>query len=87
MYAYYLYDKGEFEKTAQYILSIKPSSKLRLLLAQAYFRSQNYEKAAELMVGLLRDSGLSAEDRDEYMINLLANGLTKQISADLIKEY
>ena len=39
------------------------------------------------MVGLLRDSGLSAEDRDEYMINLLANGLTKQISADLVKEY
>jgi predicted Zn-dependent protease len=87
LYAYYLYDRGEFEKTVQYILSLKSTPKLKLLLAQSYFRAQNYEKSAELMISLLKDASLTSEERDEYMINLLADGLNRHLSADLIKEY
>lgn len=42
LYAYFLYDRGEFAKTIQYIGSIKNSASLRLLLAQAHFRAFNY---------------------------------------------
>lgn len=42
LYAYYLYDRGDFDKTIQYITSLKETPKLNLILAQAYFRSQNY---------------------------------------------
>lgn len=42
LYAYYLYDRGEFDKVIQYVQSVKDSPKLSLILAQAYFRAQNY---------------------------------------------
>lgn len=42
LYAYYLYDRGEFDKVIQYINSIKINPSLKLLLAQAHFRALNY---------------------------------------------
>lgn len=42
LYAYYLYDKGEFDKVIQYISSVKLNPSLKLLLAQAHFRALNY---------------------------------------------
>lgn len=54
LYAYYLYDKGEFDKVIQYIGSVKLNASLKLLLAQAHFRALNYEKSAELMLGLIK---------------------------------
>lgn len=43
LYAYYLYDRGEFSQTIDYINSIKHSGSLKLLLAQAHFRSFKYD--------------------------------------------
>lgn len=59
---------------------IKNNSSLRLLLAQAHFRAFNYEKSAELMLGLLKDSDLMDEEREEYVINLMATGLNRALS-------
>jgi len=58
LYAYFLYDRGEFSKTIQYINSIKNNASLKLLLAQAHFRAFNYAESAELMLALLKDSNL-----------------------------
>jgi predicted Zn-dependent protease len=81
LYAYFLYDRGEFAKTIQYISSLKSSSSLRLLLAQAHFRASNYAESAELMLGLLKDSDLLEEEKEEYIINLMATGLNRALSA------
>jgi hypothetical protein len=59
LYAYYLYDKGDFDKVIQYIGSVKLNPSLKLLLAQAHFRSLNYEKSAELMLGLIKEVSLT----------------------------
>jgi hypothetical protein len=42
LYAYFLYERGEFAKAIQYIGSIKNKAPLKLLLAQAHFRAFNY---------------------------------------------
>lgn len=39
------------------------------------------------MVGLLKETNLSNEEKEEYLINLLATGLNKVLSVDLIREY
>lgn len=39
------------------------------------------------MLGLLKESSLSNEEKEEYLINLLATGLNKVLSVDLIREY
>jgi hypothetical protein len=39
------------------------------------------------MLGLLKDTNLSNEEKEEYLINLLATGLNKVLSVDLIREY
>jgi hypothetical protein len=80
LYAYFLYDRGEFDKTIHYINSIKSTPTLRLLLAQAHFRAQNYDKSAGLMLALLKEVSLDDEDREEYLINLLATGLNPVLS-------
>lgn len=85
LYAYFLYDKGEFDKVIQYINSIKSNASLRLLLAQAYFRALNYEKSAELMIGLLKEVNIPSEEREEYVINLMATGLNKTLSLEIIQ--
>lgn len=58
LYAYFLYECGEFTKTVQYINSIKSKESLKLLLAQAHFRAFNYDKSAELMLPFLKEGGL-----------------------------
>lgn len=60
---------------------------MKLLLAQAYFRSQSYEKSAELMLSLLKESTLTNDEREEYTMNLLATGLNRHLTAELLKEY
>jgi hypothetical protein len=83
LYAYYLYDRGEFDRVIQYVGSVKESPKLNLILAQAYFRAQNYEKSAELMSGLIKRGNIAAELRDEYRINFLATGYNKFVGSEL----
>jgi len=39
------------------------------------------------MVGLLKETNLSNEEKEDYLINLLATGLNKVLSVDLIREY
>lgn len=39
------------------------------------------------MLGLLKETNLSNEEKEDYLINLLATGLNKVLSVDLIREY
>ena len=80
LYAYYLYDQGRFDKVIQYAESVKPTANLTLLQAQAHFRHAQYAQAARLMQQLLGDKHLAPEDRQQYIINLLACGLNPHLT-------
>jgi hypothetical protein len=56
---------------------------LNLILAQAYFRSQNYEKSAELMASLIKKGNMDIELKDEYRINFLATGYNKYVGGEI----
>lgn len=87
LYAYFLYERGDFDKTIQYIHNIKNTPSIKLLLAQAHFRAQNYQKSAALMLALLKDTNLDSDKREEYIINLLATSLNPALTAEIASHY
>ena len=87
LYAYSFYDRGEFQKTITYINSLKNHSSLKLLLAQAHFRAFNYAQSAELMLSLLKESNLMEEEKEEYVINLMATGFNRALSCEIVTSF
>jgi signal recognition particle subunit SRP72 len=87
LYAYHLYDRGEFARTVEYINSLKDNASLRLLLAQAHFRAFDYQQSASIMLALLKDSNLLEEEREEYIINLMATGLNRALTQQELRSF
>jgi hypothetical protein len=55
------------------------------LLAQAYFKINDYDKSIEVMSELLKVVKLSQEDKELYMVNFLASSTMK--TAKKVQEF
>lgn len=62
IYFYYLYASGQYNKCIEALVNSKDQG-LQLLLAQAYFKTLNYEKSMEIMASLLKVVKVSKEDK------------------------
>lgn len=74
LYAYYLYSIGDFPRSLDVLLKLKEDLSTKLLLSQVYFKMMEYRKSAQLMEDLMRTEKLDEEDKESYMVNLLASG-------------
>lgn len=87
LYAYYLYIQGEHEKSIKCISDLPSPLAFRLLLAQNYFKIQQYDRSAALMNSLLKELKHSKESRETYSVNLLATGVNSVLTPAVIRDY